>query len=98
LEEQVTTENGEGLFGVDARIFKYTDPEIYLTSSFNWYPSMTITGRHRTEADVKLRFELLNNLFLEFTFYHTYDNKPASETAANSDYGFISSFQYTFGL
>jgi len=98
LEEQNTTQNGEGLFSLDARIFKYSSPEVYLTSSFNWYPSMTIPGRHRTEADIKLRFELFNNLFLEFTFYHTYDNKPASETAANSDYGLISSVQYKFGL
>ena len=98
IEEQLITQNGEGFLGLDARIFKYTDPEVYLTSSFNWYPSMTIAGRHRTEVDVKLRFELLNNLFLEFTFYHTYDNKPASETAANSDYGLISGLSYTFGL
>ena len=98
LEERVSTENGEGRFSMDARIFKYTDPEIYLTAVLNWYPSFTVPGRNRYEADVKLRFEVVNNLFLEFKVYYNADSKPASETASKEDYGLLGSLQYTFGL
>jgi len=98
IEEQISSNNAEGLVAFDARIFKYTDPEVYLTAGINWFPSFTVEDRHRVETNIKLRFELLNNLFLEFNFYHNYDSKPASASAANSDYGILSSFQYTFGL
>lgn len=98
LEDQNRTYNAEGLFALDARIFKYTDPEVYLTATLNYYPSITVPGRHRLEADVKLRFEIINNLFLEFKVYDNYDSKPVSETAQYNDYGFISGLQFTFGL
>ena len=98
LVEQITTNNAEGIVSFDARIFKYTDPEVYLTANAVWYPSFTVADRDRVETSVKLRVELLNNLFFETQFYHTYDSKPTSSTAANSDWGVVASFQYTFGL
>ena len=98
LGEAATTNNAEGLVKLDVKVFKYTDPEIYIDAFTNWYPSITVTGRHRFEAEVQIRFELLNNLFLEFKVYGNYDNKPVSTSSSNADYGLISRFTYTFGL
>jgi len=98
LGEAVTTNNAEGLIKLDVKVFKYTDPEIYINAFVNWYPSITVTGRHRIEAELQIRFELLNDFFLEFKIYNNFDNKPVSTSSSNSDYGLISRFTYTFGL
>ncbi len=98
ISEGNSTNNGEGLVALDARVFKYTDPEVYLTAGANYYPSFTVENRHRLELTLKIRFELLNNFFIEFQVYDNYDSKPASEEAANNDYGLVGSLQYTFGL
>ena len=98
LGEAPTTINAEGLVTLDFRVFKYTDPEVYVNSFVNWYPSFTVDGRHRFETELQIRFELLNNLFLEFKIYGNFDNKPVSTSSSSSDYGLISSFTYTFGL
>ena len=98
ISEGNSAYNAEGLASLDARVFKYTDPEIYLTFGANYYPSFTVEGRHRAEITLKLRFELLNNFFVELQWYDNYDSKPVSEEAANNDYGVLGSLQYTFGL
>lgn len=98
LGEAATTINAEGLVKLDVKIFKYTDPEIYINAFANWYPSITVTGRHRIEAELQIRFELLNDFFLEFKVYNNFDNKPVSTSSSTSDYGLISRFTYTFGL
>ena len=98
LGEAPTTDNAEGLVKMDIKVFKYSDPEIYVNAFANWYPSITVTGRHRFETEVQIRFELLDNLFLEFKVYGNFDNKPVSTSSSNTDYGLISRFTYTFGL
>lgn len=93
-----TTENVEGLLKLETKIFKYTDPEVHLNAFVNWYPSLTVAGRHRFEAELQFRVELLNNLFIELRLYTNNDNKPVSEDASQNDWGIISSVSYTFGL
>lgn len=98
LGESSVTKNQEGLVKMDINIFKYTDPEIYVNAFANWYPSITVPGRNRVEAELQIRFELFDDFFLEFKVYNNYDSKPVSTSSSNSDYGLISRLTYTFGL
>lgn len=97
-EDHATYRNGEAMLSVDGRIFKYSQPELYLTTRVSWYPSFTVAGRNRMEAEIKLSYEVVNNFFIEVNFYDNFDNKPISTTASTNDYGIISSLKYTFGL
>ena len=93
-----STNNLEGIVNGGAMVFKYTDPEIHLNAFVNWYPSFTVAGRHRFEAELQVKLELVNDLFIELRVYTNNDNKPASQTASTNDYGVISSLSYKFGL
>lgn len=88
--------NVEGFAGLDFRAVKYKNPELYIDSQFNYYPSMTVSGRHRFELEVKLRLELLSNIYLEIKFYDNYDSRPVSAEASTNDYGVLSGLSYSF--
>ncbi len=49
----------------------------------------------RGEASLKMRHELLRDLFLEITFNDSYDNRPA-ETARTNDWDLVTSLGYKF--
>jgi len=86
----------EGVLGSGWRIFQFSDPETSLTSSFIIYPGLTEWGRYRTDLDVSLRRELIEDLFFDLSLYHAYDNEPPSEGAAKDDYGIVTSLGYSF--
>jgi hypothetical protein len=95
-EESSKTQNIEGLIKIEYRIFRYRDPEINLTSYFDFYPSFTISGRYRTDSNIQLKYEIFNNFYLGGTFYNTYDSKPPEGANSGRDWGITTSIGYTF--
>ena len=81
-------------FAYDA--FRFDDPELDLSAQFVVFPSLTVSGRVRTEAEVSLRYELIDDLFAELRWSESYDNKPQSADAVKSDYTITTSIGYTF--
>lgn len=51
----------------------------------NLYPSLTDSGRLRSSSDLRLRWELIEDLFFDITAYGSYDNK--AEANNDIDYG-----------
>jgi hypothetical protein len=88
--------NAEGVFLVDAEFFKLYSPKIDISAQYELLPSMTTGGRIRSEISSKLRFELLKDFYLTFTFYNSYDSKPPSENSTKNDYGFTTGISWTF--
>ncbi|HSN71048.1 MAG TPA: DUF481 domain-containing protein [Steroidobacteraceae bacterium] len=86
----------EGLLGTGWRIFRFSDPETSLTSSFIVYPGLSQWGRVRSDLNVSLRRELIEDLFFDLSLYHSYDNEPPSDEAAKDDYGIVTSLGYSF--
>ncbi len=100
-QEWITGQEGgqqsvEGVLGADWRIFKFSDPETALTSSINVYPSITESGRWRSELNLVLTRELFDDFTLDLTYYNSYDSDPPDATAAGSDYGIVTGFGYKF--
>ena len=58
-------------------------------------PSLSEAGRIRAEAAVKVRHELVHDLFFEISFADSYDNKPA-ETFRTNDWNVVTSIGYSF--
>jgi putative salt-induced outer membrane protein YdiY len=87
--------NLEALLSTDYEFFTYDTPKTRLRTSFTVYPSLTESGRVRTELDVGLSHELIEDLFIELSVYDTYDNEPPAEGEKN-DYGIVTSLGYTF--
>lgn len=86
----------EGLLGVDWRIFDFATPKTSLTARAVLYPSLTESGRYRTDSSVSLRREIISDFYFDLSFYHSYDSDPPDELAETSDYGVVTSLGYSF--
>ena len=92
-EKQV---NYEGLIRLEYKVFRYRDPEIDITSYFDFYPSFTVADRYRTDLDIKFKFEVFNDFYIGFTLYHNLDTKPPETAQSRSDWGITTSIGYSF--
>jgi hypothetical protein len=89
-------ESLEGMLGVNYSRYIFDDPTVDLTVSLFTFPSLTTSGRNRAQFDVNFRWELINDLFWELSYYNTYDSDPPSGSASTSDYGIVTSIGYSF--
>jgi len=88
--------SAEGVLRFDFRKFEYNDPEIDLTSDMIYYPTITPFGRHRLELNIKLKWEIISDLYWSLTLYEKYDSDPPPSSSTNNDYGITLSFGWTY--
>ncbi len=91
-----TQESLELILGLQYDAFRFDTPELQLKAALAVFPSLTISGRVRTAADLTLRYELIKDFFLQLSFAHAYDSESQSVGAASSDYSLTTSVGYTF--
>ena len=91
-----TQESVEGILTVSYDLYRFDMPEIDISTELTVSPSFTVSGRVRTDAAVRLRDEIIDELFYELWGAHTYDNEPQSLGATNSDWSLITALGYTF--
>jgi len=58
----------EGILGLDWRVFDFATPKTNLTAKAVLYPSLTESGRYRTDASLSLRREIVSDFYLDLTF------------------------------
>ncbi len=90
------TNNIEGLLGLNYHFFKYTDPEINITTYINTYPNFSVEGRWRINYYLDARVEIINDFHVGINFYYNFDSKPISVDASKDDYGITTTFSYSF--
>ena len=95
-EEPNPTDNLEALLGIQYHFFKFTDPEIHITTYVNTYPNITTNGRYRLNYYLDAKIEVINDFHLGVNFYYNFDSKPISETASKDDYGITTTISYSF--
>lgn len=76
--------------------FRYDTPELDLATHLKVIPNLTDTGRVRGEFDVSLRWEIVEDLFWQLSFYDAYDSDPIVEDAEKNDYGVNTSLGWDF--
>jgi putative salt-induced outer membrane protein YdiY len=87
--------NVEAILNTEYEFFTYDTPETSLSTALTVYPSLTENGRVRTNLEVSLRRELIEDLFVELSLYESYDSEPPEDGEKN-DYGFVTGLGYTF--
>jgi putative salt-induced outer membrane protein YdiY len=90
-----STNNLEAIGALQFSKFRYDDPELNLTTGMALFANLTNFGRVRMEIDANVAWEVISDLFLNLTFYDSFDNEPPSDAAKN-DWGIVFSFGYTF--
>jgi putative salt-induced outer membrane protein YdiY len=93
---QGTDESIEAVLTTGYTFFRFQDPEANLDAQISLLPSLTRSGRVRSEGQVRARFELVTDLFFELSMYGSFDSDPDEEADTNSDYGITTSLGYSF--
>jgi hypothetical protein len=88
---------------VGYEFFKFNTPKADVVLGFSVFPSLTEKGRVRTSAKVKIRWEIVGDLFWSITYYSSTDNQPPmtvsdgdTEPADGIDYGINLALDWSF--
>lgn len=76
--------------------FRYDTPELDLSTNLSVFPNLTDTGRVRAEFDVKLKWEIIEDLFWQLSFYDSFDSDPVVVDAEKNDFGVNTSLGWEF--
>ena len=76
--------------------FRYDTPELDLSTNLQIIPNLTDTGRVRAEFDIKLKWEIVEDLFWQLSFYDSFDSDPVTADAEKNDYGINTSLGWEF--
>lgn len=91
------TQSVEATFTGSWDWFMFEDPELDWSTNLQLIPSITEKGRVRAEFDTALKWEVINDLKWQLSFYASYDSQPQSEAAnATTDYGVNTNLVYEF--
>ena len=76
--------------------FRYDSPELDISTELQLIPNLSDSGKYRAEFDISLKWELIEDLFWEMTFYDSYSSDPAVLGAEENDYGINTSLGWEF--
>jgi len=89
-------DNIEAFLGASHSFFTYDTPKTNLSTSFIVHPSLSESGRVRTDLDTSLSREIVKDFTVGTTIYYSYDSKPPTEDATKHDVGITLSIGWTF--
>ena len=88
-------ESVELQLGTTFNIYRFDSPQVNLAASLMVLPSLSESGRLRGEASIRLRREMVKDLFLDLSLYDSYDNRAVAGAPSN-DWGMSTSLGYSF--
>lgn len=80
------TYNLEGAVSLKFSVFKYSFPKLSFDLKGTVYPSINDWGRIRTYVESTLSWEVLDDFYFKWSFYHDFDNRPLNSTGSLSDW------------
>jgi hypothetical protein len=86
----------EAIFTFNWDWFLFDDPELDWSTTIQIIPSLTESGRVRSELNTNLQWELIGDLKWGLSFYGSLDNQANDEDGETSDYGVNTSLIYEF--
>jgi hypothetical protein len=87
-------ESIEGFFSTSFAAWRFDTPELDVDVKLNLYPSLSESGRLRGDTDLRIRWELVEDLFWDTTTFVTYDNK--SDISHEVDYGITTGIGWSY--
>jgi hypothetical protein len=76
--------------------FRLDVPELDLTTSLQILPNLTDSGECRSEFEIELKWEIIEDLFWSLSFTNSYDSKVDELDGEKSDYSIITSLGWDF--
>ena len=84
----------EGLIAIKF-LHRSLTPDAYMSLTSNIYPLLSDVSHVRGETDISFRREIISDLYLDFTIYHSFNTDPPPD-AASTDYGATTSVGYSW--
>lgn len=79
------------------KVYKYTNPKIWVDSDLSLIPYITGDWRYRVNFNMNPRIGVIGNtLQVGFKFYYSYDSRPPSNASSTYDWGI--NFTLTYAL
>ena len=88
------TTDAEAKFSVKY-LHRSLDPSSDMTFTTDIFPQLQDFSSFRSNSNLTLRREIIDDLFFDLSFYYTYLSKPP-EGAEKDDYGVVTSIGYSF--
>jgi len=86
-----------GVAMVGWKVYKYTNPKIWVDANISFMPYFTTTERYRTDINLSPKISIVgDDLKLGFRLYYTYDTNPAVTAVSKSDWGINLEITYSF--
>ena len=85
----------EAFLGGGLAWFKHRFPKTDIRTDITILPSLTDSGRWRTNWDISIAREIIEDLNLDLSVYYTTDNQAPDESGKD-DWGIVTSIGYTF--
>jgi hypothetical protein len=76
--------------------YKFSKPNIQITSQHVFYTGLTQWGRVRYDANTAINWELFKDFSFSFNIYLDYDSQPPDPTSGKTDYGTVVGLSYKF--
>jgi hypothetical protein len=83
--DNIEQESIEAFFSSGYSLWRFNHPELDFRLSLDLYPSLTESGRLRGNSDLRLSWEIIDDLFWDVSAFGSYDNRAESER--DFDYG-----------
>jgi hypothetical protein len=86
-----------GLFTAVWKVYKYTNPKVWVDASINFLPYFTGESRYRANVNLAPKVGLVGNDFqIGFSFYYSWDSRPPNDASTGTDWGI--NLQITYKL
>ena len=92
VDSDETQTGVEALANVSIDWYRVDGREFDISTRLSLFPSLSESGRYRSEFDLDFEWELFGDITWGLTFYHKFDSDPPSADAVRADYGIITTF------
>lgn len=91
--KDAVTNQLESFVAAEFGLFQHSFPKTQIRAYGAAFPSLTDSGRVRTNIDVSISRELIRDFAVALSVYYSTDNKPPNE-ASRDDWGIATSLEY----
>ncbi len=86
-----------GVFQVVWKVYKYTNPKVWVDANISFLPYITGESRYRVDINLNPKVSIFSDDFkIGFKFYFNYDSRPSADALSTTDYGVNLELTYSF--
>ncbi len=80
-------ESAEAVVGSRYTYFMYDFPKLTVSAIAQVFPSLTVSGRVRVQANASVKREIISNFYLSISIFDSFDSRDPSTDSPKNDWG-----------